>query len=230
MLLVLAIVIAVGGYFVFVKESKPIPIPINQQSTARTNKIPKFIPSVPTFTENKASNWKTYQNDKYGFTFSYPDDWKLKEIYDRTKDGVTYPNQEKNIIDSYIDIEKDGYVLRFEINNQNLIGGILFSTKDYNYKYFTLKNGVEVWRTKNPEGSERPGGLFLLGVVTPYTGDLQQDYDSILSSIIMRNDSLSFSVYYLLPQDTSERNYNSTLIEIMDEIVKSLTITEISKL
>ena len=170
------------------------------------------------------TNEKVYRNEKYGFTFSYPIDWKLKEVYDRTKEGVTYPSSLQNVIDSYVEMEKGGYVLRFEINNQGWSREASVSAKDY--KSLVLKNGLKVWRTKNPELSEEGEiPFFQLGVLTPYTGNLQQYYDSNFSSIITHNGNLSFSIYYGFAKNVNAKNYDTNTVGVMDKIAESFSLT-----
>ncbi len=50
--------------------------------------IPTFTPRPsPVQKINEVLNWKTYQNDKYGFELKYPGDWKV-EFYDKYPDNI----------------------------------------------------------------------------------------------------------------------------------------------
>ena len=57
--------LAGGGYWYYRYSPR-----INYQNSS---------PEQPTAT-NETANWKTYQNEKYGFEIKYPNDWKISEI------------------------------------------------------------------------------------------------------------------------------------------------------
>lgn len=81
-LIVLVVVLAGAlGYFIITKKSEPVS---QQQTQNSQNQIPsQNLPSKtqapsPTLpTTVKSENWKTYQNNKYGFEFGYPENWNL---------------------------------------------------------------------------------------------------------------------------------------------------------
>ncbi|SRR3989344_418100 len=79
---VIVAIIAVGGYFVFVKKSEPV----TQQPTTA---LPK----------NETVNWKIYQNNKYGFELKYPENFYI------TQEGLW---GEEGSIDSqfYVDLSE----------------------------------------------------------------------------------------------------------------------------
>ncbi|MDP3934708.1 MAG: PsbP-related protein [Candidatus Giovannonibacteria bacterium] len=120
--LVVAIVaiIAVGGYFIFTREQKPV----TQQTTT---------PPSTTQPASETASWKVYKNEKNGLQFSYPQNWKFTEnAKEVIQDGGDYSllhitftenNAERIVVRIYpkeetskgasIDAFKDGYA-RFD--------------------------------------------------------------------------------------------------------------------
>ncbi len=62
--IIAAIILLVGGVFVYQAWQEKQLIDQSTQSQA---------------TQSGTANWKIYKNDKYGFTFEYPEDWLLAE-------------------------------------------------------------------------------------------------------------------------------------------------------
>ena len=105
--------------------------------------------------------------------------------------------------------------------------GALVAEKDY--KSLSFKNGLQLWRTKNPQLSEEGGiPFFQLGILTPYTGSLRQYYNHSFSSIIPHNGNLSFSIDYAFPKGASAEDYNTNIIGVMDKITESILVTKMS--
>ena len=74
LIVVIVAIIAVGGYFVFVKKSEPI----TQQPTPTTTQNP-----TPTATpKNETANWEVYRNEKYGIEFKHPTGWYIYDGID----------------------------------------------------------------------------------------------------------------------------------------------------
>lgn len=67
--------LAVGGYFLFQKQSKSASVP---QPVSQPPPIPVVSPA-PNGT-GETTNWKTYINQEFGFEFRYPDTILVKEI------------------------------------------------------------------------------------------------------------------------------------------------------
>ncbi len=58
------------------KEKELVSIPSPAPQTMTANPTPMLEPTVSPIS-NEMSNWQTYTNQKYGFTFKYPLDWKV---------------------------------------------------------------------------------------------------------------------------------------------------------
>ena len=65
------VLIAIGGVFYFrMKKGSALPTPTQTPSSATTN-VPTQVITTTKPTVGSTANWKTYQNDKYGFSFRY---------------------------------------------------------------------------------------------------------------------------------------------------------------
>lgn len=72
LVVVIIAIIAVGGYFTFIKKSEPI---AQQPITTPVATETKTTTPTPTKTVDFAATWKTYTNTQYGFAFQYPSNW-----------------------------------------------------------------------------------------------------------------------------------------------------------
>lgn len=93
LLIVVLITLALGGYFIYQKQTKPTPSP---QSTIQPTSAP--LPKDYTDSEKKlkiqktpileqTTSWKIYKNDKYGLQIKYPPDWVTKENFKTFENG-----------------------------------------------------------------------------------------------------------------------------------------------
>jgi hypothetical protein len=81
---IIVVIIAVGGYFVLIREQKPVaqqttPTPVTTQTPTSQQPSPTPI--------NETASWKTYKNEKYKFQFNYPANWAMNMP---TQSGVGY--------------------------------------------------------------------------------------------------------------------------------------------
>jgi hypothetical protein len=56
----------------------------------KSGKIDQMEIADPTSTADPTADWKIYTNDKYGFTFKYPNDWEYQENYSKTQNTIDY--------------------------------------------------------------------------------------------------------------------------------------------
>jgi len=82
---ILAVGIAIG--LVVGKYSSPS---VDDQKPVQKTELPATSPSVaPVEIEDPIASWKTYTNEKYGFLFKYPSEWKIqtRDVYNERYHG-----------------------------------------------------------------------------------------------------------------------------------------------
>ena len=79
---VIVVLLAIGGYFAFRKNSAPVveqPTPNPAPIVTQTN-----TPVTTPATADETANWKTYTNSQYGFELKYPSTWLSKVLNGNT--------------------------------------------------------------------------------------------------------------------------------------------------
>lgn len=82
---IFGLIIIAGSIFAGIqigKNQTPSQQPITEQSNispTQTVVYPTIIPTKSIPTTNLASNWETYIDEGYGFTFNYPKNWKVEK-------------------------------------------------------------------------------------------------------------------------------------------------------
>ncbi|MFH0755251.1 MAG: hypothetical protein V1910_01105 [bacterium] len=105
LIVVTVAVIAIGGYFVFVKKSEPKLEPLTQQPTFTQTKIsvspiptPKSVSPIPT-PKDETADWKTYRFEKsyksreLKFEIKYPKEWRILEKSEDIKWYIQDPGE-----------------------------------------------------------------------------------------------------------------------------------------
>ncbi len=135
-ILVLIGVLALGGGLIYYgqkvqRRTPTLPYPTSsQQATASA-------------TLEDISNWKTYINSQYGFTFKYPPNWILEDAVkrvDSTRISIINPDYQNTVT-------KNGYLpsIQIEINQYELSTG---------YQENTTIDGIKAYRTSAPSGMQ----------------------------------------------------------------------------
>lgn len=81
------------------------------QQPARQTQSTTPAPAAEQPTVNQTANWKTYTSEKYGFSFQYPNDWKLSENSgnnsDRSVATIVSPETQKLAQDKQVIYSED---------------------------------------------------------------------------------------------------------------------------
>ena len=122
------VVIVIAGYFLFPT-------------------IKDVVTNIPTPTPEDSidtSDWKTYTNEEYGFSFRYPEDWFIRDIVDDSRGfelGVSYnpDNSECHII--------CGDVVVIHVNGSNHKSSPLFNYANGASEFFDLLSSQELGKS-----------------------------------------------------------------------------------
>lgn len=196
-LIFLGIFIIAGSFFVGIIVGKkqitnlqqitaqPTSIPTNNQliSTVEINISPTIIPTIEPIT-----NLKTYTNNKYGFSFSYPQSWKIEA---EPEFGLSLTNiADGHIISIMIDyVTGFGYCFKYEDEKEIIVGGKPARTADG-----IGIGGTEICDQPKEEMMKR-GNTFVI-IRLEKTGDLPAksihiSYDYPLNDINLAKSNLN---------------------------------------
>ncbi|MCL5784121.1 MAG: hypothetical protein M1142_02060 [Patescibacteria group bacterium] len=104
LIVVLVTLIAVGGYLIYQKQFKLVPVPQSTQSS------PSPVSQNESSSSAETANWKTYTNKTYKYKFNYPENWYIQTLGDNRyvyisdqkldiKNGIDSPSLKYDLID-----------------------------------------------------------------------------------------------------------------------------------
>ncbi len=87
----LVIITSLGTYYITLQSKAPVSSPV------------PLVQATPT-PFNETANWKTYTNDRYGFSFKYPTSWGLKEYFNNlgVSDSMIISGQDVKLKDGFM--------------------------------------------------------------------------------------------------------------------------------
>ena len=174
------------------------------------------------------TGWQTYQDNTYGIQLEYPKEWSLSS------------STSKNVPNTNIILNKNGYILNINMCNatycmaaadeQTYTQNITLSssrTVDFNI------NNNKAWRTVRPEpnGEDDPtlyfNFIFFRKAMSSANQSAYNDsskFTPISDSI--SNNGIAYRVSYQLPSTVSVSTYDQSIINQMDEIVQTITLSK----
>jgi len=76
-IILIVVIILAGGVLIWQHSKTPREKVGVSEKTSPTSTASVKQPKEPSITDNETANWKTYRNDKYGFSFKYPEEINL---------------------------------------------------------------------------------------------------------------------------------------------------------
>lgn len=113
--ILIGLVVIAGSVFVGIQIGK-------RQIPTQTAANSTDLSVTPSPTINPTADWKTYTSSEFGFTFKYPNDWEVRDF------GRVNTSDLLNLGLAPIAVQED------------VLGGILITTKDVNSKISEIKN------------------------------------------------------------------------------------------
>lgn len=168
-LIIAIVVLVLGGSYVYYKT---------QSNKAKSN-LPADLTdtTIVTTSSDQTSDWKTYKNDKFGFSFEYPDTWAIQNKTDDSSgvtSGVIFNSpQGTTLLTVNNPIREIGYEGGTAIKNEKIVIGGQSFTK------VTLKNennNVSIHLTWNKSNWSKSGEIWSLSK--------GNDADTILNRIL----------------------------------------------
>ncbi|TSC75263.1 MAG: hypothetical protein G01um101433_915 [Parcubacteria group bacterium Gr01-1014_33] len=188
LVVVVVTLLGVVGYFAFVKKSEPIV----QQPTPTPSQTNTPVSSTPTPTpKDETSNWQSHSNTEIGFSFKYPQTWKVEDgmkintcclnVFNSTN-----PYQgdflKQNVMKAQFQYEVDASVS----NKQQYIDGLIKSSSESEMETPISRSSVISVQNKNGLDIVKfTGGVGSVGYVIPR----KQNFFEVLYVIVWNPDS-----------------------------------------
>ncbi|MDO8570373.1 MAG: PsbP-related protein [Candidatus Daviesbacteria bacterium] len=125
LVIVLVAVIAVGGYLLYQKQTKP---------------VSQLVVQPTPISAEESTDWKTYTNEKYNYQFDYPTNWYIQTLGDSEvylsdqkldiKNGMDSPSLQYDLIDiSYIPANQIDMQVTAPVGTQQKLSQFLYIQK-----------------------------------------------------------------------------------------------------
>jgi len=141
------------------------------------------------FTNSQTSldpaTWKTYKNEKYGFNFNYPQDWKLN-ILSESEISLSNITDDQLINIVVWDVTGFGYCYKYDKTKQIIVGGKTAETAD------GIGTGETAMCEKSKEIMSKIGNTFvLIPLATNGANKIHISYDYPLNNISQVKSNLN---------------------------------------
>jgi hypothetical protein len=169
----------------------------------------------PETTKSSLKNWKTYQNDRYGFSLKYPSDYEVSEEFIEQSGNplyiIKFVGQQSQLVLAITSKEDNGAIGRTGVPAGTISdqGSVQISGKSYVRKVLTL-DGKTKQVLYNNLGTITSGEILM---VASLDGPSGVNYENVeLSAKAQENaDQIleSFKVNEITPQNQTEPNSNN---------------------
>lgn len=232
-LLIILLILSLGALVYFVFQN----MQLNKQIEAfkvgyqvATN----LASPTPVATADPTADWKTYTNQKVGYTANYPSDWQTK-LTEPTTSQESQGNNTTTIAFSKDDYELTittsslgggGIICKFDDSTQDEFAGPATDKLGASYDIGTFL-GMPARRNLNPitnvnqYGTLRQSIVYTYEACVPIESDLKRSDNKLgYTSTINKNNLIIYNEYH-----TPQENINNNNLKIMDQILSTFKFT-----